>query len=351
MSIPTAEEQLRFISGIQKILDEGSFVATYKFALLMALADFAVRSGQDGADPEKISTSDLAESFITSYWRQAIPYTSSKVDAGKYLKMSFGKQPTIYGKIIGLHGLYNGSLVALRSDARAWRKLTVEVAATIAEMPLWKLQVIGREPVCVLYKQTKAGNQGRDIEFIPGVLFTLRHHYDLIRNLVQGAWLRHVRRMNLSALGEADLDEFLFGSERSVCPGLREILRETQKDICLYCHRRIGDRGDIDHFIPWSKYPIEYGHNFVLAHATCNRSKSDLLAAPFHLENWCMRNEQHAASLIRGFNERGILHDHVATQRIAKWAYGQAEACGGHLWQSKSNLLPADSSWRSILSI
>ncbi len=92
MSIPSAEEQLRFISGIQKILDEGSFVATYKFALLMALADFAVQSGQDGVDPERINTSDLAESFIGYYWRQALPYTTTKTD-GDFLGCRLASSP------------------------------------------------------------------------------------------------------------------------------------------------------------------------------------------------------------------------------------------------------------------
>lgn len=349
MSIPTAEEQLRFISGIQKILDEGSFVATYKFALLMAFADFAIQSGQDGVDSESIDTSDLAESFILSYWRQAIPYVSAKATDGDLLKMSTGGQPVVYSQIVDLHRRYNGSLPALRGTPKDWRQLKSQVADTIAKMPLWKLQVIGSEPICVLYRQTGQGFQGRVVELLPGVMFNLRRHYDLIRNLVQGAWLRHVRRMNLSALGEADLDEFLFGSERSVWPGLREILRDAQKDTCLYCNRRIGDKGDIDHFIPWSKYPIEYGHNFVLAHSTCNRSKRDMLAAPIHLEGWRKRNEFHAVSLVQGFNERGILHDQTATQRIAVWAYRQAEESGGHLWHSQNNLISADSSWRNIL--
>jgi 5-methylcytosine-specific restriction endonuclease McrA len=350
MSIPSAEEQLRFINGIQKILDEGSFVATYKFALLMALADFAVQSGQDGVDPENIDTADLAESFITSYWRQALPFVTVKVPEGKFLKMSPGGQPVIYSRIVDLRNRYDGSLIGLRNNAGEWRRLKSQVADTIARMPLWKLQIIGSEPICILYRQNGQGFQGRIIELLPGVLFNFRRHYDLIRNLVQGAWLRYVRRMNLASLGEADLDEFLFGSERSLLPGLREILKETQEDICLYCNRRIGEKGDIDHFIPWSKYPIEYGHNFVLAHTTCNRSKSDLLAAPEHLQKWCERNELHAASLVQGFNERGILHDYAATERIAGWAYGQAESCGAHLWLSKSNLLTADASWRSILS-
>ena len=34
---PTAETQIRFLERIQRILSEGQFTATYKFALLHAL--------------------------------------------------------------------------------------------------------------------------------------------------------------------------------------------------------------------------------------------------------------------------------------------------------------------------
>ena len=36
-SRPSPEEQVRFIANIERILSEGSFVATYKYALLVAL--------------------------------------------------------------------------------------------------------------------------------------------------------------------------------------------------------------------------------------------------------------------------------------------------------------------------
>jgi hypothetical protein len=35
----------------------------------------------------------------------------------------------------------------------------------------------------------------------------------------------------------------------------------------------------VDHFIPWSRYPADLGHNFVLAHDRCINAKSDYLAA------------------------------------------------------------------------
>ena len=34
----------------------------------------------------------------------------------------------------------------------------------------------------------------------------------------------------------------------------------------------------VDHFISWSRYTTDLGHNFVLAHPGCNSQKSDYLA-------------------------------------------------------------------------
>jgi hypothetical protein len=38
---PTSDEQIQFMVHIQRLLDEGLFTASYKFALLLALADLS----------------------------------------------------------------------------------------------------------------------------------------------------------------------------------------------------------------------------------------------------------------------------------------------------------------------
>ena len=46
-SRPPPEDQVRFIANIERILSEGSFVATYKYALLVALVELAIERGDD----------------------------------------------------------------------------------------------------------------------------------------------------------------------------------------------------------------------------------------------------------------------------------------------------------------
>ena len=44
---PSAQEQISFILKLQRLFSEGEFSATYKFALLLTLAELAVEYGDD----------------------------------------------------------------------------------------------------------------------------------------------------------------------------------------------------------------------------------------------------------------------------------------------------------------
>lgn len=61
VSRPSPEEQVRFIAKIERILSEGSFVATYKYALLVALVELARTaspgSGDHWAEPPNYNKS------------------------------------------------------------------------------------------------------------------------------------------------------------------------------------------------------------------------------------------------------------------------------------------------------
>jgi hypothetical protein len=44
-SIPSRDDHIQFLRDLQRLLEEGSFTATYKFALVHAIADLAVLRG------------------------------------------------------------------------------------------------------------------------------------------------------------------------------------------------------------------------------------------------------------------------------------------------------------------
>ncbi len=70
MPRPSSEQQIQFLIKIQRLLGEGRFVASYKFALLQALAVLSVEKTEFSEDSMKITTREIAEKFIQYYWRQ-----------------------------------------------------------------------------------------------------------------------------------------------------------------------------------------------------------------------------------------------------------------------------------------
>ncbi len=155
--MPRAEEQVRFLSTLQRLLEEGSFVSTYKYALLMALADLCVESTDEADGSLELSLDAIARKFIEYYWPQTAPFGSGLRDdpasaEAAILLQSTGRQAEIVGKVADARGTYE-KLTRAQRDARAWRSLVRQVRHTIVKMPLWKLQIIGGKPVEFLYQQ------------------------------------------------------------------------------------------------------------------------------------------------------------------------------------------------------
>jgi hypothetical protein len=342
---PSAEDQLAFLFRVQRILTEGAFVSTYKFALLLALADLAIERADDTTAALDLDTHDIAEKFVEFYWRQMLPWVAPG-GAAQRLHQATGGEAAILGRIARAHDAAGGSLPRLRSAAREWNQLLSDVGRTIAAMPLWKLQTIGRVKDDFLYPNI---GRGRVIRIRGDAVYCFRQFYALIGDLVQSAWVRFIQRLphNQALLGQArDLRGFLFGSDRAALVRFGRVLRGYQDDRCFYCGRRLTAASAVDHFIAWSRYPLDLGHNFVLAHSTCNGNKADRLPAIEHLARWTRRNSD--ATLLKEFDREGLPHDLSATTRVASWAYEQADKSGTQLWVAGRNELAfLPNNWRS----
>ncbi|WP_405243207.1 HNH endonuclease [Lentisalinibacter salinarum] len=348
-----AEEQIRFLSTLQRLLEEGSFVSTYKYALLMALADLSVESTDEADGSLRLPLDAIARKFIEYYWPQAAPFGRGLVDErtdeeSTTLVQNMGRQAAVIRKVADARGTY-GKLTRVQRDARAWRSLVRRVRNTIVEMPLWKLQMIGGEPVEFLYRQQEIEDNA--ITLLPGVAAHFRRFHSLVRSLIESAWMRQIRRIraNDRLLGTGtDLAAFLFGSERTSVARYEPILKELQAGRCFYCDGRIRSNPAVDHFIPWSRYPLDLGHNFVLSHAGCNGRKSDYLAANQHLERWVARNSKQGRELESALDGEGLPHDAVASRHIAKWAYEQAEMAGALVWVRGKEMAYLGPAWREL---
>lgn len=101
----------------------------------------------------------------------------------------------------------------------------------------------------------------------------------------------------------------------------------------------------VDHFVPWSRYPADLGHNFVLAHDKCNNAKSDLLAAENHLMAWVERNREHQSQLQDRLISAALPCDLSASNQIAKWVYQQTEKANGQVWVEEKVLRHLDPQW------
>src|SRR6516165_2246520 len=115
--IPTPEQQVQFLRNIQRLLVEGLFVATYKFALVHALADLAVLKGDDSGAPLEIETREIAAKFVELYWGQSRPFQVGGEASGLILQQNTGKQATIISKIVDSQRECGGSLFRFQKSA------------------------------------------------------------------------------------------------------------------------------------------------------------------------------------------------------------------------------------------
>jgi 5-methylcytosine-specific restriction endonuclease McrA len=347
--LPTPEEQVLFLRNVQRLLEEGLFVASYKFALLHALADLAVLKGQDSGASLDLDTRDIAARFVELYWRQCRPYQVGGQLSGRVLRHATGNQAAIISQIVDSQQKCGGSLFRLRQVAPdRWAELVRAVDQVVRIMPLWKLQTVGDERLDFLYENLDRGTQ---ITLKRGVMYCLRTFYGLLRDLIQGAWVRFVEKLNADRLGNlTDLRTFLFGQERANLDDYRPILMDLQGGRCLYCPRELPKQAQVDHFIPWSRYPADLGQNLVLAHKECNRAKSDYVAAERHLAAWAEQNQKHKDEFQARLLAAGLPADMEATVQIARWVYQQTEKANGQVWVTAKILEHLSSAWPKCLS-
>jgi len=344
VAVPSGQEQLEFLNKLQRILNEGSFVASYKYALLLSIAELCVEKEMDGRCDGRtlLQLDDIADRFVSLYWRQAAPFTG-----GAVLRHAAGGEASVVSQIRRFQN-QAASLAAARRH-HAWRSLVRNVARTIRVMPLWKLQRAGRDRVDFLYDEELVDG---GILLRPGIAACFRLQFTVVQSLVQLAWLTFIQRLptNQEVLGSTgDLADFLFGSQRAGLGSIVDGLADLQAGRCFYCDRPMNQRMEVDHFIPWSRYPRDLGHNFVLAHATCNRDKRDMLAAPVHLVRWMERNESQNGTLRQIFEGARFMYDLDASSTVAEWSYETAEQMGALVWiRKRGDTTRLTNAWREV---
>lgn len=329
----TAQLQLDFISYLQRLLVEGDFSATYKFALLHAIADCCVELPDPGLTPVALPLPLLAEKLLQLYWHHAVPFGETQGEAA-VLKQNAGKQAAIISQLYQCQQANIRTLNQLKNSPY-WSDAYTQAMVTLKDGPLWRLQILSKQAECFLYPHHKP--QAKSITLNPGIAHCFRRFYDLVVHLARSGWLEKIQaiKSNQALLGnQSQLQQFLFGSDRSALGYARPVLMEVQKNRCFYCQQPLKSQGEVDHFIPFARYANDLGHNFVLAHSACNNNKRDYLAAPRHRERWLTQNlDSHRATIHEALSPY-VLCNAEQSLAVANWAYDIATSTHAKLWSA-----------------
>lgn len=352
-TVPEHQADLvRFAEKVIGILDQGVFVSTYKYALLVALMDLCLEhGGRHGEPPESVTTTQVARKVVELYWHQARPF-SFRGEAARVLLQN--PRPS-QARILRLVADYQrrspagASLHACRvADPEGVSRLEREVEWTLVEMPLPKLQRAGGRVDGFLYaigwddgvRRTDfvAGDFDNLVRFKPGVAQMLVALASVLRPLIHRQWTLLVTRLN--DIPGSKVESFLFGRDRAAVAVLGGPLLELQDGRCFYCDGSVRQR-DVDHFVPWARHPDDGIANLVVADPRCNRSKRDFLADLPHVERWGERLRRRAPDLAVIAGNHGWPRDEAVTSAVVRSIYG-ALPSEVLLWSAVDDFAPLD---------
>jgi 5-methylcytosine-specific restriction endonuclease McrA len=319
-----------FAEKVLELLEEGRYTATYKYAVLLALIDVCIECTQtSGAPPDVITTRQLADKIVEVYWPHTVPFASQAPPT--VLRQNTAGQAEIVSAIVRFRERHVADPSVPRWQSRlaaptAYERLVRLIEWKLIEMPLPRLQAMGRsqrQPFIYeiywnqrvdhrdvsRYQVGDASDFDNRILLRPGVGEYLLQLSGLLRPLIQRRWAAMVAQLN--RLEDSQLETFLFGADRTQTARIRTGLWEIQGRRCFYCDASLREpsQGQVDHFVPWSRYSDDGLDNLVVADHGCNGLKSSSLAATEHLVRWVQR-----------FAEDSSLYAQLADlARLAEW--------------------------------
>ena len=352
MTVQPDRGALAFAEKMLGLLRDGSFTATYKYAVILGLMDLSLeQSGRSGAAPSMVTTRQLAEKVVELYWTHTLPFERDTV-----LKQNSRGQVKILNLIDEFRTKHPGasgatSARAHRSEPTCFERLLCEVEWVLVKMPLPKLQRIGTELHPFIYQINWNDDiRKRDFhaaDFDNRILFVhqagdhLVRLAGLIRPFVQREWTERVSRINKDVVQQSQLEDFLFGANRIALGRVRKDLRELQNGRCFYCGDEIRSSPQVDHFVPWSRYPNNGIENLVLTHSACNNAKRDHLASAEHVGKWAERSQRESTQLSTIARMNSWESHPERSFSVAQAIYLRLPE-GARLWQRAGDFVPVN---------
>lgn len=342
---------LDFGQRLLSLLDTGSFTTSYKYATLLALIDEVLATvGADGAPPTHVSGRAIGRRVLALYWPQSRPFS----EAGPL------RQSNVAGDVVS-------KIAALRLELGIAEHVGLEQARMVHPRVIDSLErsvedTVLRYPLPLLQRFGSGAATAQEHRFIYEYAWqpaTLPKHDQLtlvdgagsavaalsgmIRPVIEREWLRFVARRNTDELDEFRVERFLFGADRVALASVRVPLLDHQRGCCFYC-RKPGGPWEVDHFIPWARWPDDGLDNLVVAHSSCNNDKRASLASVAHLSRWWSRVDEDTQL----FREMGELAAAMSWPRNFQATAGAARALylyqpsGAMLWTGKGIVEPLD---------
>jgi 5-methylcytosine-specific restriction endonuclease McrA len=330
---------IEVVEHVLRLLQEGTRVSTYKPAVLLALIDLSLEKVVvDENAPMQILTRDIAEKVLAYYWDHTSPFNDAVNKSSRILiQCTSHKNDASQAKIVSDIRKYRESFgagdisrhVARMNDRQGYNRLREKVEMTLIEMPIPKLQRIGKDNRDILYsirwRDDHANQDSRKVEFqktevrkyqlrqsreaeavygtvdlLPGVGSTFASLHSLLRPHVIQHWVSDVVRWNDLQHSDvsSDVSGFLFSDYRrtNLAP-IRDRIGKLDCHKCFYCGCELTEDLAIDHFVPWSRTHDDGLHNLVSACSDCNLNKSDYLVSPNQLRKWAARIRSRSAEL------------------------------------------------------
>jgi 5-methylcytosine-specific restriction endonuclease McrA len=337
-----------------RVIDEGQRTATYKLALILALLDAsASHADADGRAPQRLHTRVVAEHVVRLYLPQVRSYLGAGAEDGPLRQISSGTSVTLRA-VLALHLAAGGATTLEAARSRAPEELERcldEVELNFARFPVLRLQVVGGVPLPFLYdadwtehvslRRLHAPGGGW-IRFRDGASDQLVQLAPLVRPLVEVHWVRQVARWNGLDVETEQLRRHLFGADRVAFPAwLRGSLADVQDGRCFYCGDPLPTAAQVDHVLPWSRFPNDAVENLVLADTRCNASKRDLLVGIDHLSTWVRRNRCDLGATTAAAIERGWPTDPDRSVALMRAGYAHLPE-GTPLWIGRNRVAAED---------